>query len=218
MDRKLAVTGAKIKGFCSGRETGAIPISESAVWDYLLLMFIKAQFLVSLVLFSLVTAGCSSLKPSDFAGSSTTFEPDKYFTGHVRSWGVTENRGGQPHSHFTTESFGTVEAGGDVRIEQTFHYAGGRTQQRIWHVHRIDTHHYEATANDVVGKARGEAQGKVFCWDYTIAVKPGNPFSHVHLRQWMYLPEGTETMFTRAEVKKFGIILQQITESFQRVP
>ena len=103
-------------------------------------------------------------------------------------------------------------------IEQTFHYEKGRTQQRTWHVHRIGEHHYEATANDVVGKAHGEAQGNVFCWEYTIAVKPGNPLSHVHLRQWMYLPEGTDTMFTRVEVKKFGLILQQITESFHHLP
>ncbi|HZM04392.1 MAG TPA: DUF3833 family protein [Candidatus Saccharimonadales bacterium] len=165
-----------------------------------------------------MAAGCSSLKPRDFAGSNTTLEPDQYFMGHTRSWGVTENRGGQPTSHFTTDSFGTREAGGDVMIEQTFHYEKGRTQQRTWHVHRIGEHHYEATANDVVGKAHGEAQGNVFCWEYTIAVKPGNPLSHVHLRQWMYLPEGTDTMFTRVEVKKFGLILQQITESFHHLP
>ena len=78
-------------------------------------------------------------------------------------------------------------------------------------------HHYEATANDVVGKARGEAQGNAFRWEYTIALKPGNPLANVRLHQWMYLPEGTETMFTRVAVKKFGIKIAQVTESFQRL-
>ncbi len=176
----------------------------------------KTNLLFAAILAAMAT-GCSSLQPRDFANSSTTFEPDKYFTGHVRSWGVTENRAGEPKSRFTTESFGKRDANGDVTIEQTFHYDDGRTQQRKWQVHRIDAHHYEATANDVVGKARGEAHGNVFRWEYTIALKPGNPFANVRLHQWMYLPEGTETMFTRVTVKKFGIRIAQVTESFQRV-
>ena len=172
-------------------------------------------FLLALVVG--LTTGCSSLKPRDFAGAKSVFKPDEYFLGQVRSWGVTENRSGEPRSRFTTESIGTREASGDVKIEQTFHFDDGRTQRRVWQVHRIDEHRYEATANDVVGKARGEADGNAFRWEYTIAVKPGNGLSHVHLRQWMYLPEGTETMFTRVEVRKFGVVLQRITESFRKV-
>lgn len=172
-----------------------------------------------LVLFGgVLLSGCTALKPRDFAGSTMIFEPDKYFTGRTHSWGVTENREGEPKSRFTTESFGTRDSAGDVTINQTFYYERRRTQQRTWHVHRIDAHHYEATANDVVGKARGEAQGNAFRWEYTLALRPGNPFSHVRLTQWMYLPEGAETMFTRVIVKKFGIRVAQVSESFQRLP
>jgi len=169
-------------------------------------------------LFSVLLAGCGSLKPRDFAGSTTQFEPDEYFSGHVKSWGVMENRRGEPRSRFTTESFGTRDAAGDTVIRQTFTHEDGSTQERVWHVHRLDAHHYKGTASDVVGTVRGEAQGNVFRWEYTIALKPGNPFSHVHLRQWMYLPEGTQTMFTRAVVTKFGLTLGEVSESFQRIP
>lgn len=175
----------------------------------------KINFLV-VVFMTIVLTGCRSLQPLDFADSKTTFEPDKYFTGHVRSWGVMENRAGKPRSRFTTESVGKRDASGDVMIEQTFHYEGGGTQKRKWNVHRIDAHHFEATANDVVGKARGEARGNAFRWEYTIALKPGNPLANVRMQQWMFLPEGTETMFTRVIVKKFGIRIAQVTESFKR--
>lgn len=167
---------------------------------------------------TLLLAGCSSLKPRDFAGSTAKFEPDEYFTGHVKSWGVFENRRGEPRSRFTTESVGMRDAAGDTTIRQVFTHQDGSTQERLWHVHRLDEHRFTATANDVVGTAHGEADGNVFRWEYTIAVKPGNPFSHVHLRQWMYLPEGTETMFTRAVVTKFGFTLGEVSESFHRVP
>ncbi len=166
----------------------------------------------------LLLAGCSSLKPVDFAKSNTRFEPDKYFTGTIRSWGVVENRNGEPRKRFTTESVGVRDTTGDLRITQTFTHEDGSTQKRFWHVRRIDEHHYEGTANDVVGTARGVADGNAFRWEYTIAVKPGNPFSHVHLKQWMYSPEGSETMFTRAVIKKFGITLGEVSESFWRVP
>ncbi|MEO6034685.1 MAG: DUF3833 family protein [Verrucomicrobiota bacterium] len=176
----------------------------------------KTNLFFFLILVALAT-GCSSLQPLDFADASTTFEPDTYFTGRVLSWGVTENRAGKPKTRFTTESIGKRDASGDVMIEQTFHYDGGRTQLRTWHVHRLDAHHYEAKANDVVGKARGEAQGNAFRWEYTIALKPGNPLANVRMQQWMFLPEGTDTMFTRVIVKKFGFRIAQVSESFHRM-
>lgn len=180
--------------------------------------FARMKIWLSIGVLSVLLAGCGSLKPRDFAGSATTFEPDEYFTGHVQSWGVFENRHGEPRSRFTTESMGTRDASGDTVIRQIFTHEDGSTQERLWHVHRLDAHHFEGTANDVVGTARGVAQGNAFRWEYTIALKPGNPFSHVHLKQWMYQPEGTQTVFTRAVVTKFGLTVGEVSESFHRVP
>jgi len=166
----------------------------------------------------MLLTGCGSLKPSDFATSNTRFEPDKYFLGTTRSWGVLENRRGEPKRRFTAVLVGTRDPTGDLRITQSFTHEDGSTQQRFWRVHRLDDQRYEGTANDVVGTARGVAVGNAFRWEYTIALKPGNPFSHVHLKQWMYLPEGTETMFTRVVITKFGFRIGEVSESFQRVP
>lgn len=174
-------------------------------------------FFISGMFATFLLAGCGALKPKDFAGADSTFEPDEYFTGVTRSWGVLENRAGQPRKYFTTECIGTRNAAGDLDIRQTFTHDDGSTQVRRWTVHRMDAHHFSATANDVAGVVHGEAYGNVFRWKYSIILKPGNPFSHVHLRQWMYLQPGTQTMFTRAVIKKFGITLGEVAESFQRV-
>ena len=96
------------------------------------------EVLFGLFCFGVLSSGCSSLKPNDFSGSNTILQPDNYFIGHTHSWGVIENRAGEPSSRFTTDSQGWSEANGDVVIEQQFLYDGGRTQQRTWHVHRID--------------------------------------------------------------------------------
>jgi hypothetical protein len=171
-----------------------------------------------LVLIGICLSGCGRLQPADFATSTTRFKPDEYFLGHVRSWGIQENRTGEPRSRFTTESFGENSAEGEMTITQVFTKENGKKQERLWKVRRLDEHRYEGTANDVVGKARGVAYGNAFRWKYTIALKPGNRFSHVRLKQWMYLPDGSEKMFTRAIVTKFGVTVAEVTESFEKIP
>ena len=59
--------------------------------------------LVILGTFCLLTLGCHGLKPESFAGAAPRFEPEKFFEGPTRSWGVIESRSGQPKSRFRTE-------------------------------------------------------------------------------------------------------------------
>ena len=172
--------------------------------------------LVALVVSVALTGGCSSLSPSQFAHSTPAFDPVEFFTGHTRSWGVFENRSGEPSRRFSTVCDGHREADGTLLLDQIFTYEDGATQQRHWRIHRLDAHHYEATANDVVGQATGEAYGNAFHWEYTVALKPGNPLYNVRLRQWMYLQAGGQTMMNRASVNKLGLQVAQVTEFFQR--
>ena len=172
---------------------------------------------LSYLLFAVVLAlaGCASLPPERFADAKPTFDPMAYFNGHTHSWGVFENRAGDPSKRFTTDCHGHRE--GDVLVlDQTFTYEDGHTQQRHWRIRRMDAHHYEATANDVVGTGTGEAYGNAFHWEYTVALKPGNPLENVRLKQWMYLQPDGHTMLNRGSVKLFGIEVAQIAESFQK--
>lgn len=159
--------------------------------------------------------GCSSLPPEKFAGSTPRFDPVAYFTGNTRSWGVFENRAGQPSRRFQTTCRGRPD-GGVLVLDQDFAYDDGHHQQRNWRIRRVDAHRYEATANDVVGTATGVAYGNVFRWEYTVALKPGNPLFNVRLKQWMYLQADGRTMLNRGTVRALGIEVAQITEQFRR--
>ncbi len=55
---------------------------------------------------TLLSAGCRTLTPESFAGAAPRFEPDRYFAGPTRSWGVMESRSGRPKSRFHTEMMG----------------------------------------------------------------------------------------------------------------
>lgn len=174
------------------------------------------MFACWLVLAAALTGGCSSLAPAQFAGSVPVFDPIAFFTGQTYSWGVFENHAGEPSHRFSTSCVGHREADGSLLLDQTFTYEGGRTQQRHWHIRRTDAHHYEATANDVIGLATGEAYGNTFYWEYTVAIEPRNPLYRVRLRQWMYLQAGGQTMMNRASINKLGVQVAQVTEYFRR--
>ena len=163
-------------------------------------------------------AGCSHMQTRDFSGVAPQFDPITFYTGHTQSFGVFEDRtGANPTRWFTTDCLGHREKDGALILDQTFTYRDGSTQQRHWRIQRLDAHRYEATANDVVGTGHGEAYGNTFHWEYTVALKPGNPLFNVRLEQWMYLQPDGRTMLNRGTVSKLGITVAQIAEEFRKL-
>ena len=176
------------------------------------LCFMSLQILA---LASLSLAACSTMKPAEFALNRPVFEPDKFFSGCTESVGVMENRSGMPIREVRTQTTGTWN-GGVLRIEQDLTMSGKPPTHRSWRLRRIDDHHFEATANDIVGTARGEAQGNVFHWSFTLAASPGNPLANVTMSQWMYLQPDGKTMVNHTTFRKAGIVLAQVTEQFRK--
>ena len=178
-----------------------------------------ARFLPILLLLgsAALLSGCASLTPPAFAHSPTHFELDRFFVGHNRSWGVFENLDGKPHQFFIADSYGRRAPGGDLILTQHFRFSTGKTQQRIWRIHRVDATHWNATANDMVGLAQGEGDGNAFYCEYDITLDRKNPLLTVHLRQWMYQPEGTSTLMTRLVITKLGFPISEVTESIHHV-
>ncbi|MEO8378989.1 MAG: DUF3833 family protein [Acidobacteriota bacterium] len=174
----------------------------------------NVRLLLALMWLPLLTA-CGSLSPSHFSTAEPRFEPDRYFEGPTRSWGVTESRRGNPKSRFRTEMFGRRE--GDVLVvTQDFTFEDGRTQRRLWRIRRIDEHRYEATSPDVPGVAPGEAYGNTFHWEYTLALTPHNVFTRVRMHHWMYLQADGTTMINRVIITKLGVVIAETTEHFHR--
>jgi hypothetical protein len=163
----------------------------------------------------ILVAGCSSLQPRHFDSGRPHFEPEKFFEGATRSWGVIENQSGNPRSRFRADMMGRRD-GEFLVITQDFTFEDGHTQRRVWRLKREDEHRYEATANDVVGVANGEAFGNAFRWEYTLALRPGNPLANVRFHLWMYLQDDGESMINRVTITKLGLVIGQTTEYFRR--
>ena len=162
-------------------------------------------------------AGCTAtLKPKDFAGTGPAFDPVAFWTGRTSSWGVIENRGGAPTAIVTTATEGTPEGDGGLHMIQHV-TTGGKTTVRDWHIRRTSPGHFEATANDVVGTARGAPSGRTLHWTWTLAAKPGNGLYNVKMDQWMYLADNG-TLLNRTTVTKLGVRIAEISEQFVREP
>lgn len=160
--------------------------------------------------------GCSEPLPVEaFRGMPPTFDPVRFFTGQVRSWGVLEDRGGQPTQIVTTECMGTVE-GDTLRMTQRLTIGQDAPVTRTWQMRRTGPGRYEATANDMVGTATGEAAGRAFHWTWTLATSPGNDLKNVAMDQWWYLLDDG-TMLNRTTIRKVGVILAEVSEHFAPV-
>ena len=174
------------------------------------------RFVAWLVLLSAGACG-EPLAPESFAGMGPPLAPDQFFEGRTRSWGVVEDRSGEPRRRFTTEAVGHRD-GAVLVLTQDLTFEDGETQRRVWRLRRTDAHSYEATANVVIGVATGEAHGNAFRWSYTLALGPDAAVSSVDLRHWMYLQDGGTTLVNRVAITKLGFVVGQVTEHFQRVP
>lgn len=154
------------------------------------------------------------MQAKDYAGSTPHFDLFTYFDGHTRAWGIFQGRTGSLKRQFTVDIHGVVD-GDELTLTEHFVYADGEMQQRIWTIRRIDAHHYEGRANDVVGVARGEAYGQVLNWRYILRLPFGDGAVDVHFDDWMFL-QLDDVLVNRAEVTKFGVRVGEVTLFFMR--
>jgi hypothetical protein len=162
----------------------------------------------------LFLSGCGApMKPASFAGSGA-FNPIAFFTGHEKSWGVEENRDGQPTGIVTTDCVGTPDASG-ITMVQTLH-TGGSVTIRTWHLRQTGANSYFATANDMAGSATATTGGRAMHWRWVLETSPGDSLKNVTMDQWFYRMDDGAVM-VRTIVSKAGIRLIEISEQFQKV-
>ena len=141
------------------------------------------------------------------------FDPVAFFDGHTHSRGVIESRSGAPTEWIVTDSRGERDGSGGLRMVQHLSFQDGTTQQRDWVLWPNGPGRFDATANDMIGTAKGFANGGMFHWQWVLARSPGNRLMDVTMNQWMY-PMDDGSVMIRTTVSKFGMIVAEVTEQF----
>lgn len=170
--------------------------------------------LAGVFLVFLTLTGCSTMKPSDFAGNEPKLVLEEYFQGQTRAWGIFEDRFGNLRRQFTVDIDGQWD-GETLVLDERFVYDDGEREQRIWTLRKTGANTYEGTAADVVGTAYGEVSGNAFNFRYDLNLKVGDGTWKVSFNDWMYLqPDGI--LLNIATVSKFGFEIGVVTIAFSK--
>ena len=154
------------------------------------------------------------MKVQDYAHTEPKFDLFSYFEGQTTAWGQFQDRFGTLKRRFTVDITGTVQ-GDTLVLDERFVYDDGEKQTRIWTIRKTADGRYIGTADDVIGEAQGESAGSVLNWSYTLALPVGERIINVQFDDWMFLQD-KHTMINRAEVKKWGIQLGEVTLFFRK--
>lgn len=167
-----------------------------------------------LVLVLFLISGCSNMSVEQYRDSTPQLVLEDYFLGETKAWGIFQNRSGAIERQFTVDILGKM-VDGNLVLEEDFIYADGTLDRRVWTINKIDDHHYEGRASDVIGHATGHVSGNALNWSYTLDLPYKDGTIEVQFDDWMFLqPDGV--LLNKAKMTKFGFYLGEVTLVFQR--
>lgn len=170
---------------------------------------------VVMILSVLVLAACASEpKPSDYAQEKPVLDLKAYFQGPLTAHGVFTDRSGKVVKRFTVAMTGSWN-GDEGVLDERFTYSDGTKQTRVWKLKSLGDGIYEGTADDVVGRALGQARGNALNWRYTLKLPVDGTVYEVQFDDWMFLMD-ERVMLNKARMSKFGIFLGEVTLAFYR--
>jgi hypothetical protein len=116
---------------------------------------LKIIFLMGCLMF---LNACAGPTLNHYKGSDPKFDLKEYFNGHIKAWGLIQDRKGHVTRRFDVEMVGSWE--GDVgTLKEHFEYYDGETDERIWTITRVANNNYTGKAGDIIGEATGSVEG-----------------------------------------------------------
>ena len=152
--------------------------------------------------------------PQDYTGTGPEFILQEHLSGRIVSEGLIYGPTGRVTDTFVAEMYGDWR-GDSGTLTESFTYSSGRTQQRKWSLAIGPDNTFTATADDVVGEARGVVSGSTVMLNYRITL-PEHAGGHtLGATDWMYLTENG-VVLNRSEMRKFGIKVAELIATLRR--
>jgi hypothetical protein len=173
---------------------------------------------ISLILLTMSIFSCSKIQPKNYQANSPKLDIRNYLNGKIKAWGMLEDRNGKVTRRFTVEMEGKWEGNNGV-LEEYFTFDDGEKSERIWTINFSDDHNFTASADDVVGKAKGSQYGNAMQMEYVLDLevdKEKQTRYNVTLDDWMYLLDD-KILVNKSTIKKFGITFGKLTIFFQKI-
>ncbi len=173
--------------------------------------------LTLIIILTMSLFSCSNIKPKDYESNNPKLDIRSYLNGKVKAWGMLEDRSGKVTRRFTVQMEGKWK-GNQGTLEEYFTFDDGEKSKRIWRIQFSDDVNFTATADDVIGKAKGSQYGNAMQMKYILDLevdKKKKTKYKVTLDDWMYLLD-KNILVNKSTIKKFGITFGKLTIFFQK--
>ena len=164
------------------------------------------------ILIIFLTGCVNNMKPTDFKDQKPRLIIEEYLSGNVKAWGVLQNRFGKVTRQFKADLNGKWN-GSTLILDEQFDWDDGEKQQRQWTIKKIDDHHYEGKASDVVGVAKGFSYGPAFKFEYVLLVPVKGKNIKITFDDWIFMQD-ERVAINRATMTKFGFKVAELTVMF----
>ena len=170
------------------------------------------RYILTLFLTFFLTNCVADMKPEDFKDQEPRLVIEDFLKGNVKAYGVLQNRGGKVTRQFSANLNGKWD-GKELILDEKFNWSDGEVQNRQWKIIKKDENHYEGTAGDVVGTAKGYSYGSAFKFEYVLLVPVKGKEIKITFDDWIFMQD-ERVAINRATMTKFGIKVAELTVMF----
>lgn len=169
--------------------------------------------LVAMALFALRRTSFAAQPIDSYATAEPGFELDRHLAGPLLSEGVIFGPTGKTAARFTARMHGEWH-GDTATLNEEFRFASGARQLRCWHITRGTGGAFSATAEDVIGTARGQCAGNAIRMRYKLRLEADAGGHVLNVTDWLFLmPDGS--IINRSEFRKFGLKLGELVATIR---
>ena len=166
----------------------------------------------------MAAGGCAtSLDGEDYENVTPAFSIMSFFDGNVKAWGIVQNRSGEVVQRFKVDINGRVENNVLTMDEQFDYGVGEGPASRTWTITPLENNRFRGEANDIDGPAQGQHHGNAFHFSYEMDLPVDDTTYHVAFDDWFWAFDD-KTIMNRSYIKKFGLVMAEITIFMQKQP
>jgi hypothetical protein len=180
-----------------------------------LLTLIPLLLLLALIAKSLFLS-FRAQNPDDYADTGPDFVLKTHLSGPILSEGLIYGPTGKMTNSFVATMRGEWD-GNTGTLSEEFTYSNGKQQSRKWYLTLGEGNTFTATADDIIGEARGTVSGSTIKMEYTIVLPEEAGGHSLSVTDWLYLTESGVIM-NKSEMRKFGIKVAELVATMRPDP
>lgn len=172
--------------------------------------------LVALLGLAAMLSACSvSIDGNTYESQQPKFVLEEFFDGKVRAWGIVQDRSGEIVQRFTVDISGSKENNKLILDEEFTYSLGDGAKKRVWTLSLNADGTYTGNAGDIAGPALGTPHGNAFNFSYEMDLEVDSSTYRVTFDDWFWAMD-ENNMMNRSYIKKFGIVMAEVTIFMQK--